>query len=79
MLVYTRDMITAIVQARGDITTVHKLTDIVKDHVSGNFNDVRVSQCTLFALVIVFISNKYNIIINYRSADLSMSENAKSL
>ena len=44
MLVYTRDMITAIVTARGDITTVHKLTDIVKDHVSGNFNDVRVSQ-----------------------------------
>ena len=47
MLVYTRNMITAIVTARGDITTVHKLTDIVKDHVSGNFNDVRVSQCTL--------------------------------
>ena len=53
MLVYTRDMITAIVQARGDITTVHKLTDIVKDHVSGNFNDVRVSHSINFSRGVV--------------------------
>ena len=60
MLVYTRDMITAIVTARGDITTVHKLTDIVKDHVSGNFNDVRVSQCTLenFCIVLLIIGQR---------------------
>ena len=54
MLVYTRDMITAIVTARGDITTVHKLTDIVKDHVSGNFNDVRVSETTLLKTFLLF-------------------------
>ena len=47
MLIYTRDMITAIVTARGDITTAHKLVDLVKDHVSGNFNNFRVSQYIL--------------------------------
>ena len=64
MLVYTRDMITAIVAARGDITTAHKLVDIVKDHVSGNFNNFRVSQ------YFVMVSSGMNKDINCRLTDI---------